>query len=84
MKEKRRKPTRQELAEIGWMRTGGLRDLGYTGTPRTGMTERWFDENSGEIIEREVEAIDACLMRQRPPGTLKRKCIPLGTETAGS
>jgi len=40
MKEKRRKPTPQELAEIGWMRTGGRRDLGYTGTPQTGLTRR--------------------------------------------
>jgi len=80
MKGKRRKPTPNELAEIGWMRTGGLRDLGYTGTPQFGLTERWFDEDTGDIIEREVEDIDACLLQVRPAGTPKRKCIPLKTE----
>jgi len=76
MKEKRRKPTPQELKEVGWMRSGGRRDLGYTGTPQTGMTRRWFDEDTDEIIEREVDDMDACLLQERPAGTPKRKCIP--------
>ena len=75
MKEKRRQPTPQELSEIGWMRTGGRRDLGFTGTPRTGMTRRWFDEDTGEIIEKEADDIDTCLLRERLPGVPTRKCL---------
>lgn len=40
------------------------------------MTRKWFDEDTGEIIEREVDDIDACLLQERPVGTPKRKCIP--------